>query len=153
MEKCPLCGNPCNFKRGEIAIHYFTDTHARFPVSDTLSRYVMVVSPKCLFSYKDNFPTVKGHDFICESTNNKGEKETGPVPGERLKKVIDPNNILKEVLYQKINMSAKENFQEFKQTLNKNAVKNKIKEKKRLEKERKKNAAKEEDTEKQNTSG
>ena len=40
-------------------------------------------------------------------------------------------------------MSAKENFQDFKHSINKNSTKNKLKEKKRLEKERKKNAIKE----------
>ncbi len=99
MERCSICGNSCQFKNGEIAIHYFTDTHSRFPVSDTISRYVIIVSPKCLFTYKGNKPVVKGHDFICKTYN--GDKELFPVPGERLKKVIDPNNILKEVLYKK----------------------------------------------------
>ncbi len=144
MEKCPLCGNPCKFKVGEIVIHYFTDNHSRFPVSDTSYRYVTIVNPKCLFNYKQNYPTVKGHDYICRSYNNS--KETFPVTEHLLAKVIDPNNILKEVLSKDINMTVKENFQEFKQSINKSSIKNKLKEKKRLEKERKKNVAKEEKT-------
>ncbi len=141
MEKCPACGKSCNFKAGDIAVHHVTETRSRFPVSDTFSRYVVVVGTKCLFGYKDNYPVVKGHDYICKK--HPSDKETFPVTGDRLKKVIDPNNILKEVLITEAVMSAKENFQEFKKTINKNAIKNKIKEKKRLEKERKKNVPQE----------
>lgn len=142
MKKCPFCGFETKFKPGDIAIQTISDTRSRFPLSDTTSIYVSIINPKCIYSYKDNIPIVKGHDYICRHLN-KEKSLTFPATEDRLRKIEDPNNILKELIKDNI-MTGKENFQDLKHHLNKNALKNKLKEKKRLEKEKKKNDKKEE---------
>lgn len=137
-----MCGLPCKFKAGDLAIRSLTETYYHFPVSDRRIKIVEIVSPKCLFSYKDNIPVVKDHDFICKNINDT-TRDFFPVVSDRLKKIENPNTILKGMISKEANMTVKENFNDFKQSVNKNEIKNRLKEKKRLEKERKKNGTKE----------
>ncbi len=138
MAKCKYCGEKSTFKTGDLAVHTWSDNTKNYPISESYKEFVKIVNPKCLYSYKSEPPSVKGHDYICGRLNDP-KNLTFIVEFDKLSKVEDPNSILKEMIAGHMNEPKNtEDVHELSKISHKNQEKNRLKEKKRWLKEQKK---------------